>query len=243
VSPGLPEGGESAGRERLKRWLTTPSTESSRLSPYLHFGCLSPLEVERAARSLGRSLCWRDFFHQLLAARPSLPRRDYRPRGDDWNHDPEGFEAWRAGRTGFPFVDAGMRQLEREGWMHNRLRLVTSSFLVKDLYVDWRLGAEHFFDLLVDGDLANNAGNWQWIAGTGTDTRPNRVFNPVAQGRRFDPEGDFVRRYVPELADVAGATVHEPWRLERRARAELDYPPPIVDHGAAVDRFRVLRTT
>lgn len=127
--------------------------------------------------------------------------------------------------------------------MHNRLRLVTSSFLVKDLYVDWRLGAEHFFDLLVDGDLANNAGNWQWIAGTGTDTRPNRVFNPVAQGRRFDPDGDFVRRYVPELGDVAGAAVHEPWRLERRVRAELDYPPPIVDHGAAADRFRVLRTT
>ena len=127
-----------------------------------------------------------------------------------------------------------MRQLAREGWMHNRARLVAGSFLTKDLYVDWRLGAAHFYDLLVDGDLAQNAGNWQWVAGTGTDTRPNRVLNPTLQARRHDPEGKYVRRYVPELADVQGAAVHEPWKLG----GVRGYPPPLVDHAEAAARFR-----
>ena len=121
--------------------------------------------------------------------------------------------------------------------MHNRARLVTASFLVKDLYLDWRSGAAHFFDWLVDGDLANNAGNWQWVAGTGNDTRPNRVFNPVRQAQRFDPTGAYVRRWVPELASVPGHGVHEPWRLDAAQRRRLDYPDPIVDHSEAAAAF------
>jgi deoxyribodipyrimidine photo-lyase len=134
-----------------------------------------------------------------------------------------------------------MRQLAREGWMHNRARLVTASFLVKDLYVDWRLGAKHFWDLLVDGEIANNAGNWQWVAGTGNDTRPNRVLNPLAQAHRFDPNGAYVRRYLPELRAIDGGRVHEPWKLAGQERRMLDYPAPIVSHQEAADEFRSRR--
>jgi deoxyribodipyrimidine photo-lyase len=128
-----------------------------------------------------------------------------------------------------------MRQLLREGFIHNRARLITASFLAKDLYLDWRLGARHYFDLLVDADVASNVGNWQWVAGTGADTRPNRVFNPIRQARSFDPTGDYVRRYVTELAEVAGSAVHDPWKLGGRRPAA--YPAPIVDHGEAAARF------
>ena len=134
-----------------------------------------------------RQLCWRDFYAQLLAARPETSRADFRPRGDRWRDDAAALAAWKEGRTGYPIIDAGMRQLAREGFMHNRARLLTASFLTKDLVLDWRSGAAHFADLLVDGDVANNVGNWQWVAGTGVDTRPNRVFNPIAQAKRFDP--------------------------------------------------------
>jgi deoxyribodipyrimidine photo-lyase len=130
-----------------------------------------------------------------------------------------------------------MRQLAREGFMHNRARLLTASFLTKDLYIDWREGAAHFFDLLIDGDVANNVGNWQWVAGTGVDTRPHRIFNPITQARRFDPDGDYVRRYVPELADIEGGAVHEPWKLER---PPVGYPEPILDHREAVARLRAI---
>jgi deoxyribodipyrimidine photo-lyase len=130
-----------------------------------------------------------------------------------------------------------MRQLRAEGWMHNRARLVVASFLNKTLYVDWRAGAAVFLDLLVDGDVASNTGNWQWVAGTGVDTRPNRVFNPISQAKRFDPDGDYVRRYVPELAEVEGSAVHEPWRAPL-ARVAPDYPEPIVEHAQAAQRFR-----
>jgi len=252
ASRDLPRGGETAGRERLERWLDDGLARyadarddlgpdaTSRLSPYLHFGCISPLEVaERTAGSSAfvRQLCWRDFCHQLLAANPDLPREDLRPRGDRWRDDDEALAAWQEGRTGVPIVDAGMRQLGREGWMHNRARLVAASFLVKDLYVDWRAGERHFRDLLVDGDLANNAANWQWVAGTGTDTRPNRVLSPLRQARRFDPNGEYVRRYVDELADVQGAAVHEPWRLDVPG-----YPAPLVDHADAARRFQRRRS-
>ena len=255
-SPDPVAGGESRGRARLDAWLRRglgryperhddlAADDTSRLSAYLHFGCLSAVEVARRAagrrggEAFIRQLCWRDFHHQVTAAFPAIARKDYRPRGDRWDDDAELLALWKAARTGFPLVDAGMRQLAQEGWMHNRARLVTASFLVKDLYLDWRLGAAHFLDLLVDGDIANNAGNWQWVAGTGNDTRPNRVFNPVRQAERFDPDGEYVKRWVPELAAVPGVRVHTPWRLDAADRRRLDYPPPIVSHAAAAAAFR-----
>jgi deoxyribodipyrimidine photo-lyase len=258
VASDLPAGGESAGVKLVEAWLASgvgdydelhddlAADATSHISPYLHFGCLSPLAVaERTRGHAGaepfvRQLCWRDFYAQLLALRPDSSRHDFRPRGDSWRTDEAGLAAWKEGRTGLPIVDAGMRQLAREGSMHNRARLLTASFLTKDLYVDWRAGAAHFFDLLVDGDVANNVGNWQWVAGTGVDTRPNRVFNPIAQAKRFDPAGDYVRRYVPELAGVAGFAVHEPWKL---AQQPAGYPEPIVDHGEAVARLRAIQET
>ncbi|MCJ7438382.1 MAG: FAD-binding domain-containing protein, partial [Acidimicrobiia bacterium] len=143
------------------------------------------------------------------------------------------------GRTGYPVVDAGMRQLTREGFMHNRARMIVASFLTKDLYVDWRLGAAHFLDWLVDGDLANNNLNWQWTAGTGTDTNPHRIFNPTVQGTRFDPRGDYVRRYVEELAEVPGKAVHDP---DPETRARVGYPAPIVDHHEAIAEYKARRS-
>ena len=207
----------AAGRRRLDAWLDDglaryveladdlAADATSRLSPYLHFGCVSAGEVvaraleREGAEPFVRQLCWRDFNHQLLAARPELARDDLRPRSAAWRDDDEGFEAWREGRTGYPLVDAGMRQLMAEGFMHNRARLVAGSFLTKHLGIDWRRGAEHFFEQLVDGDVANNTANWQWVAGTGTDTRPNRRLSPSRQAERFDPDGAYVRRYLPEL--------------------------------------------
>ncbi|HXJ34490.1 MAG TPA: FAD-binding domain-containing protein, partial [Candidatus Eisenbacteria bacterium] len=189
------------------------------------------------AEAFLRQLCWRDFYLQLLAARPDLPYADYRPRGDEWHEDEEAFTAWRDGLTGYPIVDAAMRQLRLEAWMPGRARLLAASFLVKDLRLDWRLGAAHFAELLVDGDVASNSGNWQWVAGTGTDTRPNRVFNPVRQAMRFDPSGDYVRRYVPELGSLPPKTIHQPWTLGAEALARLGYPAPLVDHAEASAAF------
>jgi deoxyribodipyrimidine photo-lyase len=207
------------------------SDRTSRLSAYLRFGCLSPLELAEAARGhegFRRQLAWRDFHHQVAAAFPELMRRDYRPRDVQWHEDEEALSAWREGRTGYPIVDAGMRQLLREGFMHNRARLIVASFLTRTLEIDWRHGLWHFNDWLVDGDVADNAGNWQWVAGTGNDTRPNRVMNPLRQAARFDPRGDYVRRYLPELARLEAPHIHQPWRLPRASR-EFDYPDPIVD--------------
>jgi deoxyribodipyrimidine photo-lyase len=240
-SPDLLEGGETAARAKARRWFQhdlagydrdhdlVAADGTSRLSPYLHFGCISPVELaaraeDRQSGSVAflRQLAWRDFFLQALAARPQVADEDWRSCGDVWRQDDAAYQAWVAGRTGYPLVDAGMRQLTREGWMHNRARLVAGSFLTKHLYLDWRLGARHFFDLLVDGDLANNALNWQWVAGTGTDSRPNRILNPTLQLRRYDPELAYVRRYVEEYG-TAG------------------YPSPIVDHAAAVAAFRAAR--
>jgi deoxyribodipyrimidine photo-lyase len=243
----LPAGGESAGREQLTRWLRTKperyeekaddlaADATSRLSPYLHFGCLSANEVlsrveRRGGReAFARQLCWRDFHHQVLAARPDLPYADYRPGRRRWRRSRPMFEAWRNGETGFPIVDAGMRQLAAEGFLPNRARLIVASFLTKTLGIDWREGAAHFERLLVDADLANNVGNWQWVAGTGNDTRPNRVLNPIRQAKRFDPDGSYVRRWVPELSSLDGKTAHQPWKLEEAARARLDYPAPIIE--------------
>ncbi|MFI1438592.1 cryptochrome/photolyase family protein [Streptomyces fructofermentans] len=264
VSAGLADGGETEARRRFTAWLRggidaygdrhddLPGDATSRLSPHLHFGTLSPVELVHRSRRAGgsgaeafvRQLAWRDFHHQVLAARPAASSADYRTRHDHWRSGPgaeEEIEAWKAGRTGYPVVDAAMRQLLHEGWMHNRGRLLTASFLTKTLYVDWRVGARHFLDLLVDGDIANNQLNWQWMAGTGTDTRPNRVLNPVAQAKRYDPDGAYVRRWVPELAGLDGGAVHEPWKLQGLDRAAFDYPEPVVDLSEGLARFKHAR--
>ncbi len=256
-SAGSAPGGEREGRKLMRTFLRDglaayedrhddlPGDATSRLSAHLRWGTISPLELMREAserRGGGpfvRQLCWRDFHHQVLAATPSLSRRDYRPRGDRWSRSVRALDAWRDGRTGYPLVDAAMRQLTAEGFMHNRARMTVASFLTKDLYIDWRQGAWHFWDLLADGEIANNAGNWQWVAGTGNDTRPNRVLNPLRQAERFDPGGEYVRRYLPELEGIKGKAVHRPWRLPARERG--DYPDPIVDHDEAVAAFRAHR--
>jgi deoxyribodipyrimidine photo-lyase len=239
-SPDLPKGGEAEARRRLERWLADGTADydtarddlaanrTSRLSPYLHFGCISANEVATRAgnTALVRQLCWRDFYTQLLAANPHTAHEDLHKRRQPWNDDNEALARWRAGRTGVPIVDAGMRQLHTEGWMHNRARLIVAAFLTKTLGLDWRAGARTFGELLVDADVANNSGNWQWVAGTGVDTRPNRLFNPQAQARRHDPNGDYVRRYVPELAELHGAAVHEPWRAPLASVAP-EYPQPL----------------
>lgn len=264
VSPGLATGGEREGRRRWTAWKRRglaayedrhddlPGDATSRLSPHLHFGTLSPVELAHSARASDgpgaaafvRQLCWRDFHHQVLAARPDAATADYRTRHDHWrtaSSAREEITAWQEGRTGYPVVDAAMRQLRHEGWMHNRGRLLTASFLTKTLYVDWRVGARHFLTWLVDGDVADNQLNWQWVAGTGTDTRPNRVLNPVVQGRRFDPDGAYVRRWVPELAGIDGPAVHEPWKLPAAERARYDYPEPLVGLSDGLARFQRAR--
>ena len=218
---------------------------TSRLSAYLHLGLLHPRTLladlsgdRRGGPATFRTeLCWREFYADVLYGDPGSAWRNYNPQfaGFRWDSGvaaERAFRAWQAGRTGFPIVDAGMRQLLAEGWMHNRLRMITASFLVKDLHLPWQRGARHFLDHLVDGDLASNNHGWQWAAGTGTDAAPYfRIFNPVLQGKKYDPDGAYVRRYVPELADVAGAAVHEPWSLP----SPPDYPAPIVDHREARD--------
>jgi deoxyribodipyrimidine photo-lyase len=256
-APELSPGGETAARERVAWWFDGPIEDyddgrnrlaedaTSKLSAHLHLGTLSIAELaaridrrRRGHETFLQELCWRDFNHQMLAARPELIHTDIRTQGDRWRDDEDAVAAWKDGRTGYPVVDAGMRQLAREGWMHNRARMIVASFLTKHLYVDWRVGAWHFMDHLVDGDLANNFGQWQWTAGTGTDSRPNRMFNPVTQGQRYDPTGGYVRRYLPELADVDDAHLHTPWEGDGSLfGGSGDYPPPIVDHKEARARF------
>ena len=245
-SPGLAPGGEHAGRQRFLRWRQRQlagydehhddlaGDETSRLSAYLRFGCVSPLELAIGARDrpggeeFCRQLAWRDFFYQVTAAFPDMATKNYRP-GAPAHEDDDALEAWRAGRTGIPIVDAGMRQLAAEGFMHNRARMITASFLTRNLGIDWRLGYRHFGALLADGDVACNAGNWQWVAGTGNNTRPNRVLNPLRQARRFDRAGEYVRRYVPELAGLDAARLQTPWQLDPAHRRQLGYPAPIVE--------------
>jgi deoxyribodipyrimidine photo-lyase len=254
-------GGEREARARLEEFLAgrlagyeerdiLASQGTSGLSPYLHFGCLSVRELEQRlpdsqpAQAFQRQLCWREFYAQVLQAFPANARSEFqsRYRGTiHWSYARLRFTAWREGRTGFPLVDAGMRQLIREGWMHNRARLLVGSFLTKDLGIDWRWGERWFMRMLLDGDEANNNGNWQWIASVGVDPQPpaRRIYNPARQQARFDPEGTYVRRYVPELADVPDQYLAEPWTMPEevqvRARCRIgeDYPTPIVDHAQA----------
>jgi deoxyribodipyrimidine photo-lyase len=231
----------------------------SRLSPYLHFGEISPRQVWSATRAKSaacpeaasgaeaflRELGWREFSHHLLYHFPEIPEQPFNGKYArfPWRDDPAGLAAWRRGLTGYPIVDAGMRQLWRTGWMHNRVRMIAASFLVKDLLVSWREGAAWFWDTLIDADLANNSASWQWVAGCGADAAPYfRIFNPVTQGEKFDPQGAYVRRWVPELAALPDRWIHQPWEapaLVREAagvRLGTTYPAPIVDHAAARDR-------
>ena len=246
-SPGLAAGGEHAARQRFASWRDSclagypgrrddlDGGQTSRLSAYLRFGCLSPLEAAAGAldrpggEEFCRQLAWRDFFYQVTAAEPDIARKDHRAAPAAWRRDPDALEAWRAGLTGIPIVDAGMRQLAAEGFMHNRARMITASFLTRTLGIDWRDGYRHFGALLADGDVANNAGNWQWIAGTGHNTRPRQVMNPLRQPRRFDPPGGYVRRYVPELAGLGPDRIHAPWTLDGGYRRRLGYPEPVVE--------------
>ena len=231
---------------------------SSRLSPHLHWGELSSRQVWKAAQAAGEAhrweeavskftaeIGWRDFSHQVLWHHPTLESETFNPglKGLKWRRAETELEAWKHGRTGYPIVDAGMRQLWATGWMHNRVRMIVASFLSKDLLVDWREGERWFWDCLIDGDEANNAMNWQWVSGTGPDAQPFfRIFNPVGQSEKFDKAGGYIRRWVPELAKLSDRDIHAPWTLTplelKGAGVELGdtYPKPIVDHGEARDR-------
>ena len=233
----------------------------SRLSPHLHFGEISVRRVwevvserirktrAKAARKNGdaylRQLGWREFAHHLLFHFPHTTDKPLRPEFEDfeWRVDRKGLDAWKQGRTGYPIVDAGMRELHHTGWIHNRVRLVVASFLVKDLLIHWREGAKWFWQTLVDADLANNTLGWQWTAGCGADAAPFfRIFNPVLQGKKFDPDGTYVRRWVPELETLDAKWIHKPWEApeDELSKAGIrlgdDYPKPIVDHGFARQR-------
>ena len=225
----------------------------SYLSIHLRFGTVSVRELFARALAEGSDgaqcwvdeLIWREFYQMILWHHPRVVSASFRPEYDRvrWEDDPAGFEAWQEGRTGYPIVDAGMRQLRQSGYMHNRLRMVAASFLTKDLGIDWRLGERHFAALLNDYDLAANNGGWQWAASTGCDAQPYfRIFNPVTQSERFDPKGGFIRRYVPELARVPERYIHAPWKMSAADQAAAgvrigrDYPAPLVDHGEARQR-------
>ena len=268
-------GGEAAAHNRLRAFLEGPvrvyhnahddlaADATSRLSAYLHFGCLSPRTVEAALPGSGdgptafrRQLAWRDFYHYVLANFPHNTHQEFqaRYRRLAWSYDEALFRAWTTGRTGYPLVDAAMRQLNAEGYMHNRARLVVGSFLTKDLGIDWRWGERYFMQQLIDGDVANNNGNWQWIASVGVDPAPlfRRLYNPTSQLTKFDPTGAYVRRYVPELRRVPLQRLAEPWRMTPDEQAlagchiGLDYPAPIVDHArarlATIERYRAVES-
>lgn len=238
------------GRDQLAAEAT------SRLSPHLHFGEISPVQVraavdaaatkrpelQRGAEKFLSEIGWREFSTNLLFHWPGLPQENWRSAFDDfpWSRDAACLRAWQQGRTGYPVVDAAMRQLWATGWMHNRARMIAASFLIKHLLIHWREGEAWFWDTLVDADLANNAASWQWVAGSGADAAPYfRIFNPVTQGVRYDADGAYVRRWVPELARLNTGVIHQPWTASAAELADAGvvlgktYPRPIVDHGAA----------
>ena len=263
--------GEDGAHKALSRFLDGPINSYkegrdrpdceyvSRLSPHLAFGEISPVEIwaatqtaaqagkidEAAAQKFLSEIAWREFSYSLLYYFPDLPRIPLRQEFSNypWQDDQTLLSAWRKGQTGYPIVDAGLRQLWRTGWMHNRVRMIAASFLIKDLLIDWRAGADWFWDTLVDADAANNAASWQWVAGCGADAAPYfRIFNPVTQGKKFDPDGDYVRLYVPEIAALPAKYIHAPWEAPE-ALLETSgitlgktYPLPIVDHAAARKR-------
>jgi deoxyribodipyrimidine photo-lyase len=263
------EPGESAAQARLEHFIARglaryaddrgnlDGDPSSRLSPYLHFGEISPNQVwhavnhaaasargksDRGAESFLREIGWREFSYHLLYHFPAMTHEPLRPEFArfPWRSDEGALRAWQRGETGYPVVDAAMRQLWQTGWMPNRARMIVASFLVKHLLLPWQVGADWFLDTLVDADLANNSASWQWVAGSGTDAAPYfRIFNPVLQGAKFDPRGDYVRTWVPELARLSAPDIHAPWQAPPLALAEAgitlgrSYPNPVVEHDAA----------
>jgi deoxyribodipyrimidine photo-lyase len=265
--PGKEDGGETTARLLLHKFLKNrigsyrinrdfPGIDgTSHLSPHLAVGTISVRQVFWAAReardNAGRleresidtfigELIWREFYYQILANFPHVVERSFREEfnGIEWSKNKRHFEAWCEGRTGYPIVDAGMRQLNTEGRMHNRVRMIVASFLTKDLQIHWQWGEKYFMDKLIDADIASNNGGWQWTAGTGTDASPwFRIFNPVTQGEKFDPNGDYIRRYVSELKDLPASAIHKPWTLTSAGQKPsgfqvgADYPAPIVDHA------------
>lgn len=232
---------------------------TSRLSPYLRFGLLSARQVvlaayqamqaapnseaRRGAEVWLNELIWREFYLHILDHFPHVRRQNFRLEGIAWRNDPIEFDAWKQGLTGYPFVDAAMRQLVSTGWMHNRPRMVVASFLTKDLLIDWRWGERFFMQHLLDGDPASNNGGWQWTAGTGTDAAPYfRIFNPLSQSVKFDPQGSYIRRWLPELRDVPVEKIHQPWLMTHQEQLSAgcqigdDYPAPIIEHALARER-------
>jgi len=271
--------GEKAARERLgffiesalKTYLThrdEPGIDgTSRLSPHLAFGEISPRQIWHAVLaaaeaeghpSMGdaflREVAWREFSYHLLFHFPHLPEKPFRAEfaAFPWRADEGALEAWRRGRTGYPIVDAGMRQLWQTGWMHNRVRMIVASFLIKHLLLPWQTGEDWFWDTLVDADLASNSASWQWVAGSGADAAPYfRIFNPILQGEKFDPKGDYVREFVPELAKLPPSLIHKPWTASAAELRDLGvtlgetYPRPLVDHvearSKALEAFAALK--
>jgi len=267
--------GETAAKQRLSDFIDGALADyaedrsnlcgdpTSRLSPYLHFGEISPNQVWHAVRHAAeghrgkirkgaetflKELGWREFSYHLLYRFPGMPENPLRPEFADfpWRDDRQALRAWQRGQTGYPVVDAAMRQLWQTGWMPNRARMIVASFLVKHLLLPWQTGEAWFWDTLVDADLANNSASWQWVAGCGTDAAPYfRVFNPVLQGQKFDPGGEYVRAWVPELAHLPAPDIHAPWDVPPMTLAQSgvelgkSYPEPIVDHASA--RARALK--
>lgn len=239
----------------------------SRLSPHIHFGEISPRTVWHAVRQRMLAerletdgdcylseLGWREFSYNLLYCNPDLPEKPLQRKFENlpWDKDPKALHAWKMGQTGYPIVDAGMRELWETGWMHNRVRMIAASFLIKDLMLPWQEGEKWFWDCLVDADLANNAASWQWVAGCGADAAPYfRIFNPVTQGEKFDPAGNYIRRFIPELAKLPDKYIHRPWEAPENTLSTAGvilgktYPKPIIDHAAARERalesFKSLR--
>jgi deoxyribodipyrimidine photo-lyase len=261
--------GEDGARQRLVRFIEhglkdyaaardVPARQvTSRLSPHLHFGEISPAQcwlavraaatgsTDAAAEKFRKEILWRDFSYHLLHHFPQIPEKAFKPEYDafPWRGDPDNLLQWQKGLTGYPIVDAGMRELWATGTMHNRVRMIAASFLIKHLLIDWRHGARWFWDTLVDADLASNSASWQWVAGSGADAAPYfRIFNPVLQGEKFDGDGAYVRKWLPELSRLPDEFIHRPWEappaMLRNASVELgrDYPHPVVDHGLARQR-------
>ncbi|QPC91556.1 deoxyribodipyrimidine photo-lyase [Mesorhizobium sp. INR15] len=257
--------GEQGAKDRLVTFLddrleayaedrNVPGVEgTSGLSPHLAHGEITPFQMMAALRrrrgngaeTYRKEIAWREFCYHLLFNRPKLHLENFRSEFDafKWRSAPAALRAWQTGRTGYPIVDAGMRELWQTGWMHNRVRMIAASFLVKDLMIDWRDGEQWFWETLVDADAANNPASWQWVAGSGADAAPYfRIFNPVLQGEKFDPDGSYVRRYIPELAKLPDRYVHRPWEAPTEVLNECgvniaeNYPTPIVDHADARER-------